>query len=206
MAETEVRMFTGGFTFTNGYVFRFPGGAIGVDAPDGMADWLSESGVKVDALFLTHCHFDHVTDAARIAREHGCPVAAWGPSTPESRLEDHLRQWTGIQVSVEDYPVNVVLEGSGSVELAGRPFRLAHVPGHSPDSLVLIDAAAELAFTGDTLMEGGVGRSDFPGGDGDLLLRGIREHILTLPERFRLYPGHGRETTVRREAASNPFL
>lgn len=206
------RLHTGGFFFTNGWLMGAPDGAVAVDAPEGMADWLAGLGVKLKALLLTHWHLDHTADAARLARDHGCPVYAWGPSTPDDRLETHLKQWAGIAYTVEPYPVDVALAGyfeggkQPVLTVAGRVFRLEHVPGHSPDSVVFIDEAAGLIFSGDTLMQGGIGRSDFPGGDGELLVQGIREKILTLPGDWRVFSGHGRTTTVGAEQRGNPFL
>jgi glyoxylase-like metal-dependent hydrolase (beta-lactamase superfamily II) len=206
MTSDSLRVHTGGFTFTNGYLLSGTGGNIAVDAPEGFADWLERLGVKLEALLLTHWHFDHVVDAARLAREHGCQIYAWGPSTPETRLELHLKQWAGIEYSVENYPVDHCLQGVPAISVAGRDFRLEHVPGHSPDSLVYIEAAAGRVFSGDTLMQEGIGRSDFPDGDGDLLVRGIRKKILTLPEVWAVFSGHGRPTTVGSELESNPYL
>lgn len=210
-----IRLHTGGFTFTNGYLLGGPGGTVGVDAPEGMADWLQDQGVKLDALLLTHWHFDHVVDAARLVREHGCQVYAWGPSTAETRLELYLQKWAGITYAVEDYPVTVPLSGlfdesagpeTRTIKVAGRQFRMEHVPGHSPDSIVFIEEEAGIIFSGDTLMQGGIGRSDFPDGDGELLLRGIREKILPLPGGWQVFSGHGRPTTVEAEQRSNPYL
>ena len=206
MPEESLRLHTGGFTFTNGYLLTGPSGNAAIDAPEGMAEWLDRLDVKLDALLLTHWHFDHVVDAARIAREHGCPVYAWGPSTPETRLEAHLKQWAGIDFAVENYPVDHVLAGQTGLTAAGRHFRLEHVPGHSPDSIIFIEDAARRVFSGDTLMQDGIGRSDFPDGDGELLIQGIRDKILTLPPDYQVFSGHGRPTTVGAEKAGNPFL
>jgi glyoxylase-like metal-dependent hydrolase (beta-lactamase superfamily II) len=227
MPPDSPRLFTGGYFFTNGWLLTGTEGNIAVDAPDGMAEWLAGQGVKVGALLLTHWHLDHVADAARLVREHGCKVFAWGPSTPELRLETHLKTWAGISWPVEDYPVDVALAGlfeedcAGGTDgeggkgaagkkreifVAGRTFRLEHVPGHSPDSVVFIEETAGLIFSGDTLMQGGIGRSDFPGGDGELLERGIAEKILPLPGAWELLSGHGRRSTLEVERRTNPFL
>ena len=203
---TEIRVFTGGFTATNGYSFQVPGGRIVVDAPTGMADWLAGQGSKISALFLTHWHFDHVMDAARIAREHGCPIYAWSTSTRKDRLEDMVEGYLGKTFELEDYPVDFPLTGLASVTMAGTDFQLRHVPGHSPDSLVLIHETSGVIFSGDTVMDGGIGRSDFPDGDFDLLVSGIREKILTFPGHFRIFPGHGGVSTVRDELENNLFL
>ena len=122
MAFEPSRIHTGGFTFTNGYLLTGPGGNVAMDAPDGMADWLDRLGVKLDALLLTHWHFDHVVDAARLAREHGCPIYAWGPSTAETRLEAHLKRWAGIDFAVENYPVEHILAGTNRTDGGGMSF------------------------------------------------------------------------------------
>ena len=203
---TNVHTFTGGFTATNGYIFQAPNGLIAVDAPVGMAAWLERTGQKPTALFLTHWHFDHVMDAARIATEHGCPVYAWRASTPEDRLEHLVVAFIGPEAVVPAYPVDHPLKGTDAVHIAGQDFLLRHVPGHSPDSLVLIDESARRIFSGDTVMDGSIGRTDFPDGDFDLLVTGIREKILTFPGDFRIYPGHGGVSTVEEERRGNMFL
>jgi hydroxyacylglutathione hydrolase len=203
---SSIQSHTGGFTATNGHLFSAPDGFIAVDAPAGMADWLARHDRRLAALFLTHWHFDHVIDAARLAREHACPVYAWGPSTPDDRLEFLVAPWLGRDAVVEDYAVHHALAGTEKVSIAGADFLLRHVPGHSPDSLVLIHEPSRVIFSGDTVMDGGIGRTDFPGGSFELLAQGIREKILTFPGDFRIYPGHGGVSTVAEELAGNAFL
>lgn len=203
---TDVQTHTGGFTATNGHLFPAPEGWIVIDAPAGMADWLAARGWKPAALFLTHWHFDHVVDAARLVREYGCPVYAWGPSNAMDRLEYLLAPFLGDAVKVEQYPVDHILAGKGDVTIAGAEFLLRHVPGHSPDSLVLIHEPSRTIFSGDTVMDGGMGRTDFPGGSFELLSQGVREKILTFPGNYRIFPGHGGVTTVAQEREGNRFL
>ena len=202
----NVQSYTGGFTATNGYLFPAPDGLIAVDAPEGMAQWLARHDRRLAALFLTHWHFDHVLDAARLAREHACPVYAWRASTPADRLEDLVVAFVGDKARVEEYPVHHPLAGLENVRIAGADFLLRHVPGHSPDSLVLIHEPSRVIFSGDTVMDGGIGRTDFPGGSFDLLAQGIREKIFTLPGDFRIFPGHGGVSTVAEEIAGNAWL
>lgn len=197
---------TGGFTATNGYSFGAAKGVVAVDAPEGMTEFLQASGVRPTVLFLTHSHFDHVVEAGRMVAEFGCAVAAWGPSTAEDRLEKLLASYLGRWVSVDPYPVDLPLAGRAEVELAGDRFLLRHVPGHSADSLVLISEEARVIFSGDTVMDGGIGRTDFPRGDYDLLVSGIREKVLNLPGDYRIFPGHGGVSTVAGELRSNPYL
>jgi hydroxyacylglutathione hydrolase len=194
-----VLCFTGGFTATNGYAVPTLHGWIAVDAPEGFAEWLASQELPVVALLLTHAHFDHVVDASEIARTYGCPVYAWEKSTPESRLETYLWEAAGMKFSVADYPVDFTLAGKEAIDVAGIHFTLAHIPGHSPDSVVFIDKSHERVFTGDTLMEGTMGRTDFPGGSTALLLRGMRQHLLSLPDATQVFSGHGGPTTIGEE-------
>ncbi|MBP7950464.1 MAG: MBL fold metallo-hydrolase [Verrucomicrobiales bacterium] len=187
---------TGGFARTNAHVFEGPDGWIGVDAPDGTLDWLRRRGLRLGALLLTHAHFDHVEEAARIRREYGCPIFAWEVSTPESRLEHFIESAVGMRMRIENYPVDVLLADRTDVEVCGLPLRLAHVPGHSSDSVIFHDPAHARVFSGDTLMRGTVGRTDFPGGSEHLLLTGISRHLLTLPGETVVYPGHGESTSI----------
>jgi hydroxyacylglutathione hydrolase len=198
-SANSVRCYTGGFTATNGFVIEVPGGCLAVDAPEGFAQWLEQQGLKVLALLLTHAHFDHVIDAAAIHEKHGCPIYAWEVSTAESRLETFLWQAAGMKFEVTDYPVAVLLKGVASVNVEGITFELAYVPGHSMDSVVFIDRSHGRAFSGDTLMQGTMGRTDFPGGGTAMLLRGIRQHLMTLPNDTKIYSGHGDPTTVAAE-------
>lgn len=194
-----IMCFTGGFTATNGYVFATSEGWVGVDAPADFAPWLNQQGILLKALLLTHAHFDHVLDAARIAREHQCPVYAWEMSTSESRLETYLLNMAGMKLEVEPYPVDYLLEGCSSVNVCGQILEVAHVPGHSHDSVVFYDPNCRRAFTGDTLMAGTIGRTDFPGGGMALLIGGIRSELMVLGDDVAIHPGHGESSTIGAE-------
>jgi len=211
----EIECYTGGFFQTNGYLLTGLGGQVLVDAPEGVTAWLREKGARVEVLLLTHQHYDHVIDVAALKREQpDCQIHAHSGYDTDLTLETFLRQSIGWAAKVEPYRVDGRLEGQGRIEAAGLEFELRHVPGHSPDSLCYFldgkcvsSADSEpLLFGGDVLFQGGIGRTDFPHGDTGLLLDGIREKVLTLPEKTIVYPGHGPATTVLDEARSNPFL
>ena len=191
----------GGFAATNGYAFRAPTGWIGVDAPSDFAAWLRGQNITLSALLLTHAHFDHVMDAAALAEEHGCEIYAWEISTSQSRLETFLRGMAGIAIAVADYPVHQTLNtvGSGTLMICGLEIRFAPVPGHSLDSVVFYLPSEAAVFSGDTLMQGTMGRTDFPGGSTRLLVEGMRRELLSLPETTMVFPGHGDPTTVGHE-------
>lgn len=201
----DIRCFEGGYLLTNSYLAPTPaGGHVMVDAPVDADRWLDQLGITPAALLLTHQHFDHVMSAAAIAAK-GVPVYAWEPFSRDLTLEEVVRQW-GMPFDVEAYGVDHVLSGSDELEVGGLRLGLRHVPGHSRDSVVFHDKARGVLFAGDTLFHGSTGRGDLPGGDFELLKSSIRERIYPLAEETRVLPGHGPETTVGIERASNPVI
>ncbi len=202
----EISTYTGGIAATNGYLLTLPGGTVLVDAPDGIGAWLSQRKVKVDALFLTHQHFDHVLDAAAVKAEHGCRVYSFAPYSKNLTLEILYGAVTGSPFSVPPFVVDEVLEGQSQIAALGETWQLYHVPGHSPDSLCFHLPSQNLLFGGDVLFLDGVGRTDFPNGSTQQLLTGIIEKLFILPDATRVFPGHGDDTTIGRERIENPFL
>lgn len=198
------RTYTGGSVSTNGYLLETPDGLLVIDAPEGIAEQVRATGAKPLALLLTHHHFDHVEDAAELARM-GASIHAFAPMSPDLTLADAAARW-GLPITIEPYTVDRVLEGEQTLDLAGQSFKLLHVPGHSPDSLVFHLPDQALAFGGDTLFAQSIGRTDLPEGNHRQLLDAIRTQLFALPADTRILPGHGPETTIGRELASNPYL
>jgi hydroxyacylglutathione hydrolase len=198
--------FTGGIAQTNGWLLRLHDQAIAIDAPEGMSAWLSSKGVKLNALLLTHQHFDHVLDAAAIAASHACPVIAFAPYSPDLTLERLFGISAGISFSVPPFTVTDLVTESSSLDLLGTSWSVLHVPGHSPDSICFHSPTTGHLFGGDVLFRDGIGRTDFPGGSTRTLLSGIQNKILTLPDETQVHPGHGPSTTIARERLQNPFL
>ncbi len=202
----NISCFTGGVAMTNGYHLETAAGGVAVDAPEGFADWLRRSGKTVSVLLLTHQHFDHVMDAALIQREFGTRVCAFAPYSRSLTLADLMEMATGVPLKVEPFAVDEVLEGKAEVQGGGLRWKIDHIPGHSSDSITFYNADENLLFGGDVLFRGSVGRTDFPGGDGERLICGIHDRLLILPEDTRVLPGHGGETTIGIERDANPYL
>lgn len=198
------RIFTGGSVSTNGYLLESDQGLLIIDAPEGIAEVVRASGLPPLALLLTHQHFDHVEDAAELARM-GAAIHAFAQWHPDLILDVAARRW-GLPIKVEPYTVDHLLEGRNALSLGGFHFSLLPVPGHSPDSLVFHLPEHALAFGGDTLFAGSIGRTDLPGGRHGQLLEGIREKLFTLPPETRILPGHGPATSIGQELTSNPYL
>lgn len=197
-------MFTGGFVQTNAYLVESPDGNFLVDAPEGSAKWVTGLGVRVDDVLLTHQHYDHVTDAAAIAGL-GARLHAFSEYSPELTLETKARAW-GMPISVTPFQVDQRLMVGEVLRLAGVEILMAHVPGHSLDSVTFYVKSEGVLFSGDTLFQGSVGRTDLPGGSTEQLLAGIERHLMKLPPETRVLPGHGGETSIGLEVRTNPYL
>lgn len=200
----KITTYTGGFVQTNAYLIETPDGNLLIDAPAGVTAWLASRGTRVDHVLLTHQHYDHVEDAAAI-RATGAKLHAFAPYSKDLTLEAPARGW-GLPIAVKPYEIDRLIDVATPLRLAGKTIDLAHVPGHSTDSVTFHFPHENALFAGDTIFAGSIGRTDLPGGDTRQLLTGIDRHLLTLPPETRVFPGHGPDTTIGREANSNPFL
>ena len=199
----KFKTFTGGAYETNCFLCGAPGGNILFDAPEGADAHFADE--KIDLLVLTHGHWDHTADAAAIKRRHGCRVLCHADAVPMVSEEDFFERH-GFPLRVEPVRPDGLLAEGPAQELLGERFDVLDVPGHCPGSLCFHAPAHGVLIGGDVLFRGGIGRWDLPGGDGELLLRGIRGKILPLPGETVVLPGHGPSTTIFNEKATNPFL
>jgi glyoxylase-like metal-dependent hydrolase (beta-lactamase superfamily II) len=202
----KLTLYTGGFCDTNGYLAETPEGNFLVDAPEGIAAWVAKRGVRVDDVLLTHQHFDHVMDAAAL-QAAGARLHAFEDYSTDLTLEEMVRQG-GMDFVVPPFRIDRRLTVAAGVpwQLGNLKFALYHIPGHAPDSVVFHLPDLELAFSGDTLFAGSIGRTDLPGGSHRQLLDGITRDLFTLPPQTKLLPGHGPATTVGAEMATNPYF
>jgi glyoxylase-like metal-dependent hydrolase (beta-lactamase superfamily II) len=195
--------FTGGIFDTNCFFLLDPG--ILIDAPQDSADWLQSRGHRVKWLLLTHGHIDHVWDAARIQREHGCKVAYHRDSLPMLTEPDFFKKF-GFGWEIEPVAADLFVEETETQLFDGVDLKVLLVPGHCPGSLCFLEKKERVLYGGDVLFAGGVGRWDLPGGDRDLLFSGIREKVYPLGDDVRVLPGHGPATTVGIERQGNPYV
>lgn len=197
--------FCGGVFETNCYLLHAPGGAILFDAPDGACDWLVARGVELKLLLLTHGHFDHVPDLAKIKRRFHCPIGCHPETAPMISEAGFFRDF-GFALEIEPVPPDFLIEATPSRDFLGLEMEVLEVPGHCPGSLCFYSHKDELLIGGDVLFAGGVGRFDLPGGDGDLLFSGIKKKLFALDDDVTVLPGHGPPTSIGEERRTNPFL
>ncbi|MBJ7330073.1 MAG: MBL fold metallo-hydrolase [Solirubrobacteraceae bacterium] len=206
----DVRMFTVGPVQENTFIVRPDGGARGViidpgdEAPRLLAA-LNEMGVELDAILLTHTHFDHVGAVAEVARATGAEV--WCPELEVPVLADinAFMRFPGLG-PFESYDADHTVAGGEELELGGLTFDVLFTPGHSPGHVTYSVRDENAMFSGDVLFQGSVGRTDLPGGDWPTLARSIRALLERGEDETIVYPGHMGVTTLGREQATNPFL
>jgi hydroxyacylglutathione hydrolase len=171
---------------------------------------LSELGVELEAILLTHTHFDHVGAVAPIARATGAPV--YCPVIEKPILQDinaYMRMPGFGPFESHDPEHTVSGDPVEQLTLAGLDIEVLFTPGHSPGHVTYAiseDGGAPLLFSGDVLFEGSVGRTDLPGGDHGRLLQSIAMLLAQFDDTTPVHPGHMGVTTLGRERATNPFL
>lgn len=175
------------------------------EEPERILALVRELGVEVEAVLLTHTHFDHVGAVAPVARETGAPVYVSEIERPVLADIMSYVPFAGIG-PYESYEADHVLRGGERLQLAGLDIDVLFTPGHSPGHVSFAIPAERAVFSGDVLFQGSVGRTDLPGGDWDTLLASIATLVDSLPEDTTVYPGHMGITTLAAERRTNPFL
>ncbi len=166
---------------------------------------ISEIGMKVEKILLTHGHIDHAAGAAELKERLGVPIE--GPHEADRPLLDALEA----QGQAYGLPARAVtpdrwLDEGDTVTVGGHSFDVLHCPGHSPGSVVLVNRQQRFAIVGDVIFQGSIGRTDLPYGDHAALINAIRTKLLPLGDEFAFICGHGPTTTIGQERRTNPFI
>jgi hydroxyacylglutathione hydrolase len=211
MSALDVRMFTVGPVQENCFIVRLKDAPNAVivdpgDEADTLLGAVQRLGIEtVEAILVTHTHFDHIGAVAPVARATGAPVYCPQLETKVlANVMDYV-PWPGFG-PFESYDADHTVAGGETLELAGLAIDVVFTPGHSPGHVTYALAAHEALFSGDVLFQGSVGRVDLPGGDWPTLLASIETLISAYPDETIVYPGHMGVTTLGRERATNPFL
>jgi len=188
-------------TATKHAAFVDPGGDV-----ERLTGALNHFGLALKHIWLTHGHMDHAGAAAELRERTG--VAVEGPHRDDQfwldQIEEGARRYGikgGRNVTPDRY-----LEDGDELELEGVKFDVSHTPGHTPGHVVIHRKAAKIAFVGDVLFAGSIGRTDFPRGDHAQLIRSITEKLWPLGDDVTFVPGHGPTSTFGRERQTNPFV
>jgi glyoxylase-like metal-dependent hydrolase (beta-lactamase superfamily II) len=175
--------------------------------PERLLAGAAERGVSLERILLTHGHLDHIGAAGALAERLGVPIE--GPHPDEAFWIDQLAQ----QARMFGWPETPApvrptrwLQAGDTVQVGAVPFDVRHCPGHTPGHIVFVQPEARVAFVGDVLFAGSVGRTDFPRSDPAALIRAIRTQLLPLGDDVTFVPGHGPASTLGHERRTNPFL
>lgn len=161
-----------------------------------------QSGARLDAIWVTHGHLDHLGAIAAVKRVHDVPIYLHPDDAPLYRAADRQAAAYGVSMEAPPAPEREFSDGD-ELRLGDLRFRIIHAPGHAPGHVVIHGHG--VAFCGDCVFAGSIGRTDLPFSDGRALAASL-DRIVALPATTVLYPGHGPQTTIARELLSNPFL
>ena len=165
-----------------------------------------QEGVRLEKILLTHAHIDHAGATAELKRRLALPVE--GPHEADQFWIDALDEQGrvfGLDSAGWFMPDRWLHDGD-SVTVGGLELEVRHCPGHTPGHVIFFHAPSRLAIVGDVLFKGSIGRTDFPGGDYDTLIRSIRGNLFPLGDDVQFLPGHGPPSTLGEERRSNPFV
>lgn len=167
---------------------------------------VDQQALTVEKIINTHAHFDHVMAVPAVRAATGAPFLLHRKDLPILHdVPDRVRLWLDMEVDPIDEP-DGFLEHGQIIEVGDEQLEVRFTPGHAPGHVVFVNHAGRQVFAGDTLFQGSIGRFDLPGADELTLLRSIHEQLLTLPDDYVVYPGHGPATTIGYERVHNPYV
>lgn len=166
---------------------------------------LVETGYRLEALLMTHGHWDHTLDATRF-NAFGTPVYGHPAERAFFETPEVMEPFTMPGLKMPPTRIDHWVEDGQELQILGQTVEVRHVPGHSPGSVLYWFRESSFAFSGDAIFQRSIGRTDFPGCSFQTLEASIRQRIYTLPGETRLYPGHGPHTSVGAEIQGNPYV
>lgn len=172
-----------------------------------ITNYIKMKGLNLRHSICTHGHFDHILGCGFISSQYGLePEIPAGDDSLYYNCSDQLKYFVGINATPNLPKIGKYLDETCKIEFGTHKFTVIPVPGHTPGGVSFYCAEERVLFSGDSLFYCSVGRTDFPGGNGALLLDKLKSNILTLPDDVKVYPGHGRTTSIGYEKANNPYI
>lgn len=192
-------------------IVKAPSGKAAVIDPGGEPEKIlkaaEEFGATIEQIWLTHGHLDHAGGAEAVKRKTGAPII--GPQKEDvfwlDQIEDHWAR-VGHPGMGENCTPDQWLDDGDALDLDGITFNVAYAPGHTPGHVIIYHPGARIAFVGDVLFAGSIGRTDFPRGDHQTLIDSITGKLWPLGSDMQFVPGHGPVSTFGQERAGNPFV
>jgi glyoxylase-like metal-dependent hydrolase (beta-lactamase superfamily II) len=209
----DIHTFTLGSFGVSAYLLVEGADAVLIDAPEGseaIVRFCDERGLAPRVLVNTHGHFDHITANAALKARWPEMTLAIGKADADMLASPLRNLGVVCGLWVKSPPADRLLEDGDRVEAGGISLEVIATPGHSKGGISLYlpqgPDGTPAVFTGDALLAGNVGRTDFPGASHKTLVESIRTRLLTLPPQTLVYPGHGGATTIEAEGATNPYV
>ncbi|MFI3170776.1 MAG: MBL fold metallo-hydrolase [Eubacteriales bacterium] len=205
----KIKKFVLGYVQTNTYVVMNEDTKVAfaidpAEKPEILMDFFETEGYKLEAILLTHGHFDHIGAVSRLVEEYQVDTYAIAEeiellATPELNLSTSIRRPMSVKNVME-------LQDGQELEVAGIVIKVLATPGHTLGGACYYIEENGIVFAGDTLFQNSVGRTDFPNGSHEQLIASIKKQLFTLPDDTIVYPGHMGETTIEHEKQNNPFV
>lgn len=205
----ELITFTTGPLENNSYLIVEHRNCILFDAPiqsfEIIDKYINDNYLEIKAIILTHTHFDHIVDLSLFNQKYH-PEIFVHPNDAYRIINpnEELPPW--VKLKIEPVNPSKFLNDGDVIEIDNIFFKILHTPGHTQGGVCIEIIGYNKIITGDTLFNLGVGRTDFPGGNSEQLIKSIKDKLLVYPDEFEIYPGHGGKSTIGIEKKFNPFL
>jgi len=176
------------------------------DNAQAILDLVTQMELTIEKIINTHAHMDHVLALNDVKAATNAPFYLHQDDLPMLRdVPDRSLLWLNMEVEPVAEPDEFLTHGQ-IIEFGEEQLEVRFTPGHAPGHVVFVHHASRQVIAGDTLFAGSIGRYDLPMADGPMLLRSIKEQLLTLPDDYKVYPGHGQPTTIGKERLHNPYV
>jgi len=182
-------------------------GAWGEQKEQKIAQFVTENHLKPQLALQTHMHFDHILGLPFLHRQYGLsPLCHAEEQQIYETAPTMARDWFGILIPTPLLPIQEYIVDGQNIPLGNTRLQVIHTPGHTPGGVMFYHPESKVLFSGDTLFQGSIGRTDHLGGDMEQEIQSIQARVLELPDEVIVYPGHGPATTVGEEKLHNPYI